>query len=629
MQPIGLQEWIHKLEEGEGNKVIRLVFFALALLGLTALWHLREAKNFVAIEAMDSAQVARNLSEGKGYSTSFIRPFSVALIEQHRGGMAKDVLKSPHPDLANAPLYPTIVAGLLKVMPLDWNITSTRFWRFQPEWFIGGLNQLLFFGALILVFRLSARLFDKAVGYLAVVLMGLTELFWEFTTSGLSTILLMVLFLWLVDVLVRFEIGAREGQRSRGWLLRMAAYAGAIVGLMALTRYSMGWLIVPVAIFLAATAGGSAPSTGPGSSPNPATPNLPPPVGAMGAMGPLTPPSSRGPAAVVAVVLFALVLSPWLWRNYNISGTLFGTAGYALHHGTSVFPGHTLERSMPKNIKLELNKIELAQYPRKLFLNGRDILTEELPRAAGNWIGALFFGAMLIPFRNPALARLKYFVAGTILSFVVVQALGRTSLSAETPVLNSENLIVVLTPIFFIFGCGLFFILLDQVELPAPWFRTIIIVGFVAVLSLPMIFRLLPPRSVPVTYPPYWPPLVQEVAHWMQPEELMMSDMPWAVGWYGGRESIWTTLDVGTGLHDDFYRINDELRAIKGLYLTPITTNARFLTEMRQGREGAWGKFYLDVVVLKNLPSGFPLKMAPPGLLPDQLFLSDRIRWRQ
>jgi hypothetical protein len=586
---------------------------------LTVLWQIREAKNFATIEAMDAAQLARNIANGDGYTTDFVRPFSIALIETHRGGAAPELLKNPHPDISNPPVYPALLAGVLKISPVDWSIPTTRFWRFQPEWFIGAFNQLLFFAALFLVFRLSARLFDRAVGYLAVVLMALTELYWEFTTSGLSSMLLMVLFLWLVDVLITFEIGAREGLRTKGWLLGMAAYAGALVGVMALTRYSMGWLIIPVALFLAANGGAAKSDAAIGG----VVPGAAAPGATVAGSG------VRGPLAATAVAIFALLLGPWVARNYNVSGTPFGTAGYALHHGTSVFPGHILERSMPKNINFELNKIELAQYPRKLFVNGRDILTDELPRAAGNWIAALFLGAMLIPFRNPAIAKLKYFSGGTILLFLVVQALGRTALSAESPQLNSENLLFVLTPLFFLFGCGLFYILLDQIELPAPWLRSLIIVGFVAIMSLPMIFRLLPPRSMPFAYPPYYPPSVQEISHWLQPEELMMSDMPWAVAWYGDRQCVWTTLDVGTNLRDDFYRINDEMKAIKGLHLTHITTNSRFLTEMRQGREGVWGKFYLDVVVLKNLPSGFPLKMAPHAPLPEQLFLSDRIRWRQ
>src|SRR5688572_683761 len=598
MQPIGLQEWIHKLEEGEGAKYIRMGLFFLALLSLAALWHIREAKSFSSMDAMDSAQLARNIAEGRGYTTDFIRPFSIAVLAQHRGALGPDLLNQPHPDLANPPVYPALLAAVLKLAPTKWEIQEQLFLRYQPEWIIGALNQVLFFIALFLVYRISARLFDKTVGFMAVVLMALTEVFWQFTTSGLSTMLLMALWLWLADVLITFEIGTREGGttegtgRSKGWLILMAFYAGAIVGLMALTRYSMGWLIIPVAAFLAVNA-----------------------IGAHGRVG------------VVAVAAFALCLGPWMARNYQVSGTLFGIAATAVHHDTSVFPGHVLERSMPRDVGLALNQVEIAQFPRKLFVNGRDILTDELPRAAGNWITALFFGSMLIPFRNITLRRLKIFLGATLLLFVVVQALARTSLSVEVPEVNSENLLFVFTPLFFVFGAGLFFTLLDQFVFTAAWVRTTAIAGFVAVLSLPMFLRLLPPRSVPYDYPPYYPPHVQMLSEWLEPQELMMSDMPWAVAWYGNRQCVWTTLDVGVNKHDDFYRINDEIKAIRGLYLTPLTTNRRYLSEMRQGREGAWANFYLDVVLMRNLPTGFPMRMAPPGLLPDQLFLSDRIRW--
>src|SRR5688572_27368269 len=122
MQPIGLQEWIHKIEEGEGTKYIRFAFLILALLGITALWHIREAKNFAAAEAMDAAQLARNISRGQGFTTQNIRPLSVALLEARAGREYPDALRKPHPDLANAPLYPVILAGLMKVFPLDWEI---------------------------------------------------------------------------------------------------------------------------------------------------------------------------------------------------------------------------------------------------------------------------------------------------------------------------------------------------------------------------------------------------------------------------------------------------------------------------------------------------------------------------
>src|SRR5688500_1446044 len=177
MQPVGLQEWIHKFEEGEGAKYIRLGLFFLALLALAALWHIREAKNFSSVDAMDSAQLARNIAEGRGYTTHFVRPFSIALLAQHRGGISPDLLTQPHPDLANPPVYPALLAAVLKLAPTKWEITEQGFWRYQPEWIIGALNQVLFFVALFFVYRISRRLFDKAVAFMAVVLIALTAIF--------------------------------------------------------------------------------------------------------------------------------------------------------------------------------------------------------------------------------------------------------------------------------------------------------------------------------------------------------------------------------------------------------------------------------------------------------------------
>lgn len=594
MQPFGLQEWIHKIEEGEGAKYIRFFLVFLALLGLAALWHIREAKNFNTQEAMDTAQLARNIADGHGFTTDLVRPFSIALIEAHRGaGVQPELLTKAHPDIANPPLYPVLLAGVFKVFPVHWDIREQGFRRYQPEWLIGGFNQVLFFIALLLAYRVGARLFDRGVAFMAVTLMAFTEVYWQFATSGLSTMLLITLGLWLVNTLITIEQGAREGQRSKGWLIGMAAYAAAIVGLMALTRYSMGWLIIPVGLFLGVVVA-----------------------------------PARSAAVSVAMIVFLCFLGPWVARNYTVSGTLFGIPGYAIHQETSTFPGYVLERSMPQDIKLALNQVDLDQYPRKLFVNSRDILADELPRAAGNWVGALFLGAFLIPFRNVALQRMKYFVGGTLLLFVVVQALGKTALSSAVPQYNSENLLVVFTPLFFIFGAGLFFILVDQIDFSAAWMRSVAMIGFVLIMSVPLVLRFLPPRAIPFDYPPYYPPYVQMVSDWLEPQEMMMSDMPWAVAWYGNRQCVWNTLDVGKNPRDDFYKINDERKAIRGLYLTPVTTDKRFLTEMRQGREGMWANFYMDVVVMKNLPTGYPLKVAPPGMLPDQLFLSDRIRWQ-
>src|SRR5207249_7510348 len=249
---VRIQEWIYKLEVGEGTRVIRLLLAILALLALAALYDLREYKNFSTAEAMDSAQVARNIAEGKGFTTLFIRPFSIHLVEQRQIEVAQRtndfaLLKSGHPDLANPPVYPTLLAGLMKVLPFEWDIKAgIPFSRYQPEVLIALFNQALFFAAIVLVFRLAVRLFDAYVAWISALVLAGSDLFWRFSVSGLSTILLVVIFLGLFWCLVLMEQAARERQRSGSWWVMMAGLTGVIVGLGALTRYSFGWMILPV-----------------------------------------------------------------------------------------------------------------------------------------------------------------------------------------------------------------------------------------------------------------------------------------------------------------------------------------------------------------------------------------------
>jgi hypothetical protein len=592
MQPFGLQEWIHRLEEGEGAKYIRFVLVLLSLFALTALWHIRQAKNFVSVEAMDSAQVARNISEGRGFTTQFIRPLSIALIEKVRGE-GQMALKEGHPDLANAPVYPLLLAGLMKMVPFKWEITGQgRFWRYSPEVIIGWFNQLFFFISIFQIFFLARRLFDRSVAWISAIVMATTLQFWEFTTSGLSTMFLIVLFLGLVSILLKIEAGAKQPAPITSYLISLSALAGCLVAAMCLTRYSMGWLIIPVISFIAAFTTGR-----------------------------------RVAASAVTFVVFLVLMTPWIWRNFTMSHTLFGTAGYSIHHSTMTFPESKFDRLMPRALRLELNKVEFDDYIRKLVENGTAIFTKSIPEIGGSWIWTFFLVGLLVPFINPALSRLRYFLLGSFLLFIVVQALGATELSQLSPTFNSENILILLLPLLIIYGTAFFFILIDQWELQVPFIRTLAIGGFLIVMGAPLLFQLLPPKESPVTYPPYYPPIIQQVGHWLEPDEMMMTDMPWAVAWYAQRQSVWLTLDTGARQSDSFYRINDYGKGIKALYLTPVTTDAKYLSEIRLSTQQGWGRFYVDAVIRGNLPAQFPLRTMPASILPDQLFLTDRKRW--
>jgi hypothetical protein len=260
----------------------------------------------------------------------------------------------------------------------------------------------------------------------------------------------------------------------------------------------------------------------------------------------------------------------------------------------------------------------------------RQILQNDLPKLGGSWFTAFFLVGLMVGFRNPALRRLRAFLLMCLGVLAVTQALGRTNLSEDSPEINSENLLVILAPLVLVFGVSLFMTLLDQFTLPAFELRYMIIAVASLMACLPMIFVFLPPRTNPVIWPPYLPPAIQLVSSWTKEKELIMSDVPWAMAWYGQRQSVWLTLKAvpesrDSNSHEDFFTIYDYLKPINLLYLTPQTMDSRFLTQWMAG-ERSWGSFITETVLRKEVPHGFPLSNAPKQRLSGQIILAD---WEQ
>ncbi|MGD1087105.1 MAG: glycosyltransferase family 39 protein [Verrucomicrobiota bacterium] len=602
-----LQDWIHKLEEGTGARYLKIITAGLLILTLALLYDFRAYRNFDTLEAMDVAQLAHNIADDKGYTTLFIRPLSIYLVQSHAEAGSTNVLavtnpdlariKTAHPDLANPPVYPLVLAGLMKVLPFHFAINAINmksafwgnngnFWRYEPDFLIAVFNEILLLAVVALTFLLALKLFDQNVAWLSALLVLGCETLWKFSTSGLSTMLLVVIFLGLAWCVLKIEEIAREPQPRSNRLLGLAVTAGFFVGVGALTRYAFGWTIIPVAVFLILFGG------------------------QRRIMNPLA-----------AFGVFAIVLTPWIVRNFIVSGTPFGTAGFALLEGTQAFPNFQLERSLHPDFS---SAFSLGLYGHKLLANTRDILANDLPKLGGSWASVLFLAGLLLSFRSAAIRRMRYFLLMCLVVFIVVQALGLTQLSQESPEINSENLLVLLAPLVFIYGVSFFFTFLEQMKLPLVQLRYAVTVLFAGLCCLPMIFTLLPPKTSPVAYPPYYPPDIQKVTGWMKPDELMMSDVPWAVAWYGQHQCIWLTLNAD----DDFFAINDYMKPVQALYLTPETMDGKFLSDWIHAGKGSWGNFIIQSVLQNQLPTGFPLQHAPPGFLPDRLFLTDLDRWK-
>src|SRR5690349_21703974 len=103
-----LQEWIHRFELGQGSRYLRGGLLCLTLGTLAVAYNWRSFHNLSTQEAMDAAQLARNLSEGRGYTTLFVRPLSLYLVKKRNEeklgvvppGKSADYseLKNRHPD---------------------------------------------------------------------------------------------------------------------------------------------------------------------------------------------------------------------------------------------------------------------------------------------------------------------------------------------------------------------------------------------------------------------------------------------------------------------------------------------------------------------------------------------------
>jgi 4-amino-4-deoxy-L-arabinose transferase-like glycosyltransferase len=160
-------------------------------------------------------------------------------------------------------------------------------------------------------FFIARKLFDATVAWLAAGLTFASDLLWRFSVSGLSTLLLLIIFLALINCLLKIEALARGENILPRKLFSLAVAIGALLGIGLLTRYAFGWLLIPVIVFLTLFGG-----------------------------------ARRLKLNLTIAGVFVLVATPWLIRNVVVSGTLFGTAGYAI----AELPGTELMRSLNPNL---------------------------------------------------------------------------------------------------------------------------------------------------------------------------------------------------------------------------------------------------------------------------------------
>ena len=125
-----------------------------------------------------------------------------------------------------------------------------------------------------------------------------------------------------------------------------------------------------------------------------------------------------------------------------------------------------------------------------------------------------------------------------------------------------------------------------------------------------------------VQWPPYVPPYIAILGNWTNEDEIIASDMPWAVAWYADRKSLLLPDTVANFI--DLYDYNRLGGRIVGLYLTPVSGDTKFLSDIVNGEYKEWAPFILRNVNTRSFPLGAVTALP---LDKECVFYADRNRW--
>jgi len=595
-----IQSAVFQIEMGRGKRVIQWVLLVLLAAALALLYTFWQFRGFNKRESMDMAQLARNIARGQGFTTYLIRPLSLWQLEQNgwhiEDKAMRDRLIMKHPDIWNPPVYPLVLAGIFKILPEHWFTYDTAEHKFYPELAVVVFDQLCLLGSILLVFLWAQRLFDRRVAVTAGWLMLFSDTLWSYSVSGLPTTLLMLLFLLSAYCLFVADgkLNPPEPSADAGEAAPPSAptkggpalviISALLLGLCFLTRYLAGFFLIPMAIYVARIFRNRA----------------------------------AGMWAGVYVAVFVAVITPWLVRNYQISGSTLGIAQYELVDRSGGFHGEALPRSYKPDFT---GAYSVRPLMAKFLTGARQNLIDNL-RLIGTDFLIFFFGVgLMYGFRRPEVARLRRVMLGVIAMALFAMSLIGSDPERSGPDVYGGNLLVLVLPIVMIFGTTFFYLLLDRIRFRLKLTRGTAVGVFVALNVAPMMFTWLPPHSSSVyPYPPYIPPVAQAVAADFETNALACSDLPWAMAWDGDRRTVWLPMTV-----DDFNEINDFVspNGFQYMMLTPYLIDERPQTDVAKGEFKGWAMFLRG-----QLPATFPLKAYSP--LPpdnDQVLLADRVRW--
>lgn len=580
-----VQAFVHALEEGGWAGRIRFALLLAAIAAVYCIFIFAQFRGLNHPQAMDQAQIARELARGNGFITKFIRPVAIWQVESH--GRAFPVDRTP--DTYQAPLNPAVESVFLRFVKSSWEMTPKDL-VYTCDRIIAAVSMVFFLLSVAVNYFTAKRLFDRRLAVLGMGLILVSDVFWQFSISGLPQMLMLLIFSGATYALVRALEAREAGANPLRWLV----LAGACFGLLALAHALTIWIFAGALVFAIFA--------------------FWPAAGAFWAR------FFKNPALVM-LLIFLVVYTPWLVRTYSVCGSPFGVAAYS-----GLYQIRGTESQIMRSSSLTLSGISPTTFRNKVAGQVIGQLSNIYAYLGHSLAAPVFFLSLLHAFKRREAASFRWCVLWMWLGALF--GMSAFGLSEESG-LHSNDLHVLFIPVMIFYGLAFLLVLwsrllADRPELNMRLLRIAFVVMIYLISAAPLAQALINAPSNRVQWPPYVPPFIAILNTWTNPNEIIASDMPWAVAWYADRKSLWLPATVS-----DFLALNDYNQLggrIVGLYLTPVTGDKPLIADIVKGEYKDWAPFILRNVNAKDFPLRAVTALPIEG---ECIFYSDRDRWSE
>ncbi|RYD37627.1 MAG: hypothetical protein EOP86_02985 [Verrucomicrobiaceae bacterium] len=563
-------ENVNEPQELDAGMMVRRALFLLMLIGLTAYFLGLDFRGLSTARGIEQAQVAREIADGHGISTRSIRPIAWRQVEkkvkEDQGPAAALDLRSI-PDTYFSPLGPMLNSLVLGTARSSWELGEKQA-IYTPDYLIAGTSMVFLLASIGISYLLISRIFDTRIGGVTALLMLFSELLWRFSQTGLPQMLMLFLFSFGTYFLYKAIEAQAAGRKVYLWI----ALTGGFFGLLAMSHWLTLWIFIGLVIFSAVYF-------------NP-----------------------RGVQAAILLGIVGGITMIWMILNQRSSGHMLGAAQYTFFGGLG---GTSSEEALFRDLDQTAGGLNFQGFLRRSVGNSLAQITDLYGYLGGIVAAPLFFLSLLHPFRRREIADFRWVILGMWFFAVIGMTLyGLKPIGKE--VTDSNNLHILFIPLMTGYGLAFLSVLWNRLNLPIQYVvvRNGHFILAVLISILPFSLKLVPSlfdlsridSQLKVQYPNYVPQLIKGYADKVKLEEIIVSDIPWAVAWYGNRTSIWlpksrkqlqTLIDLG----------KEKGQSINSILLSPEVLWTEMRSVSQPGSEYFdWRRYIMFYGVMGLLP---------------------------